>query len=443
MHVIIIGAGTGGMALAHGLKNAGVSVAVYERDRTRGDGLHGYRVGIDPDGARALQECLPARLFDTFIATCARAPRHFNAYTEKLTELVSLDLPQNTDPANSEHSVSRMTLRQVLLSGMDDVVHYGRTFERYTTDGSSVTAHFTDGTTATGDVLVGADGANSPVRRQYLPHVTVRDSGVVAIAAKLPSTPQTRALLPKEALTGVSMLLAPRGSFMILHSMEFPWDAEGTVKDGIGGSDRELIENWPGLLYDNTRDYLNWGLSASADKFPADVTRMRGKDLVRLALGMTEKWSPDLRELIGHSDPGSCFALRIRTTDPVEPWTPTRVTLLGDAIHTMTPGKGVGANTALRDAVLLKRALTGAGTDVVKAIGAYEAEMLPYGMRRVKESLAQYGLNGRDLVHKPVIGRVLLAVNRTFFRVVNRVPALKRKFLAAMSADRGMVAEDR
>lgn len=45
MHVLIIGGGTGGMCLAHGLKRAGVQVTVYERDRTRADGLHGYRVG--------------------------------------------------------------------------------------------------------------------------------------------------------------------------------------------------------------------------------------------------------------------------------------------------------------------------------------------------------------------------------------------------------------
>ena len=59
LHVLIIGAGTGGLCLAHGLKRAGIGVAVYERDRTRTDGLQGYRVGIDSDGSRALHACLP------------------------------------------------------------------------------------------------------------------------------------------------------------------------------------------------------------------------------------------------------------------------------------------------------------------------------------------------------------------------------------------------
>jgi len=53
-HVVIIGGGIGGLTLAQGLKKAGVSVAVYERDRTRTDGLQGFRVGISPDGGRAL-----------------------------------------------------------------------------------------------------------------------------------------------------------------------------------------------------------------------------------------------------------------------------------------------------------------------------------------------------------------------------------------------------
>jgi 2-polyprenyl-6-methoxyphenol hydroxylase-like FAD-dependent oxidoreductase len=66
--VVVVGGGTGGLCLAHGLRRAGIDVAVYERDRTRRDGLHGYRVGISPDGSRALHACLPAELYDTFVA---------------------------------------------------------------------------------------------------------------------------------------------------------------------------------------------------------------------------------------------------------------------------------------------------------------------------------------------------------------------------------------
>lgn len=94
LRVLIIGTGTGGLCLAHGLKRAGIDVAVYERDQTRTGGLQGYRVGIDPDGSRALHHCLPPELFATFVATCARGPRDFNILTEDLEEVLSLPLLQ-------------------------------------------------------------------------------------------------------------------------------------------------------------------------------------------------------------------------------------------------------------------------------------------------------------------------------------------------------------
>lgn len=437
MNVIIIGAGTGGMCLAHGLKKAGVRVKVYERDRNRTDGLYGYRVGIDPTGNRALKECLPPELFDTFVATCARAPKYLNVLTERGRFTASFPLRDDHDPVNSERSVSRMTLRQVLLTGMEDVVEFGKEFTRYERDADgTVTAYFADGTSATGDVLVAADGTNSRVRRQYLPHAQVKDSGVIAMSAKVPVTDETRALLPREMFEGLSMVLAPRGKFCIWHVMEFKWDRDGAVKDGIGGNEAELVEKWPGLLYDNTRDYINWGFSASVDKYPANVMDLRGEELMQVALDMTRDWAPNMRRLITLSDPGSCFPISIRTSVPIDPWTSTNITLLGDAIHTMTPGRGVGANTALRDAMLLCRELT-SGRPVVEAVAAYEREMVPYGFARVKDSLAQNGMNGEDALHKPVIGRLMLAVGRAFFAVTDRIPALKRKFIAAQYAYRG------
>jgi 2-polyprenyl-6-methoxyphenol hydroxylase-like FAD-dependent oxidoreductase len=432
MHVIVIGAGTGGMCLAHGLRRAGVSVAVYERDRTRADNLYGYRVGIDSAGNRALRACLPPELFDTFVATCARAPRHFNVLTEKRGVTASFPLRPDDDPVNSERSVSRMTLRQILLTGMEDVVHFGKEFTRHG-DGT-VTAHFADGTSATGDLLVAADGTGSRVRRQYLPHARIEDSGIVAISAKVPVTEETRALLTPEMFHGISSVFAPGGLFCIWHVMEFKWDRDGGLKHGVGGNERELIERWPGLLYDNTRDYINWGLSAAARKFPAGVMRMGGKELVEVALGMTQGWHPDLRRLFALAEPETCFPVNIRTSVPVEPWRSTNVTLLGDAIHTMTPGQGVGANTALRDAMLLCRELT-SGKQVLDAVAAYEREMIPYGFARVRDSLAR--MDGDAAIHKPVIGRAVLAMTRAYFGVTGRVPALKRKFVDDLYTYRG------
>ena len=72
LHVLIVGGGIGGLALAQGLKKSGVSVAVYERDRTPSDRAQGYRVHIDPAGSLALHECLTPELFDAFARTCGQ-----------------------------------------------------------------------------------------------------------------------------------------------------------------------------------------------------------------------------------------------------------------------------------------------------------------------------------------------------------------------------------
>ena len=145
--VIIVGAGTGGLCLAHGLKRAGIDVTVYERDRTRADGLQGYRVGINPHGVASLKACLPPDLFATFVATCARTPGHFNILTERMTELLSVPLKDET--ISGGKSVSRMTLRQVLMTGLEQHIHFDKTLTAYEqrADGTSLREQMTHGKT--------------------------------------------------------------------------------------------------------------------------------------------------------------------------------------------------------------------------------------------------------------------------------------------------------
>ena len=433
--VLIIGAGTGGLCLAQGLKQAGIPVAVFERDATRRDGLQGYRVGIDPDGSRALHYCLPQELFDTFVATCARTPEWSNQLTEQRKELLALPATSSTDPDHvaSERSVSRMTLRQVLLTGLEDTVAFGKTFTRYTNNpDGTVTAHFEDGTSATGEVLVAADGSNSRVRRQYLPHARLEPSGLIGITGKVPLNDTTRPLLTERMLNGVSMIVGPHGNSCIFHVMRFPWDESGAPKVGIGSTDAALIKNWPGLQFDNTRDYIMWGFAAAAKDLPTDILKMTGAQLHRLVQQRAASWHPDLRTLFAGADPTSCFPLTIRTSVPTDQWATTNVTLLGDAIHTMTPGRGVGANTALRDARLLTRNLTAARdgrTSVLDAIRDYETKMIAYSTVAVKESLKQMTADGA--MYKPVVGRAALTGMRTAFRVMNHLPPVKRRIAAS------------
>ncbi len=436
-HILIIGAGTGGLCLAHGLKKAGISVAVYERDRTRRDGLQGYRVGINPDGSRALHECLPPDLYQTFVATCARPPRYFNFLTENLSEVLSLSLPEEDDPIENERSVSRMTLRQVLLTGLEDIVHFDKKFSRYETNGETVTAFFEDGTSAVGNVLVAADGAGSRVRKQYLPHAAMEDTGIVSIGGKVPITPATKTLVSSKVFNGISLIMAPKGFGGILHVMEFKFDRNG-VKQGIGGNDYDLISQWPGLLYDNTSDYILWGFWAARRKYPVDPSKMRRGGLIDVALQMTSGWHQNFRRLIEQTDTSTLFPINIRTSVPLEPWPTTNITLLGDAIHTMTPGRGVGANTALRDARLLCRKLVAARDGrlpLIQAIHEYEAEMIRYGYEAVLNSRKQMDANG--IIHKPVVGRIALAASRTGMRLVNTFPPLKRRMVESLRTSRG------
>ncbi|SMD19173.1 FAD-dependent oxidoreductase [Lentzea albidocapillata] len=414
MRVLIIGAGTGGLCLAHGLKKAGVDVALFERDRTPRSMLIGYRVGISPDGSKALHSCLPPDVFAEFVRTTARPPRRIAMRTEKYRELLVGDIATDRDDSRSEKSVSRIAMRTALLGGLDDVVRFDRTFTHFTqNDDGTVTAFFDDGTSETGDVLVGADGAQSRVRRQYLPDAKVVDTGITSVAGKLPLTDENARLLPPLADGGITLLFGPHGEFVIIHVMRF---------DGIGVED----------------DYIMWGYAASHDKFP-DMKDMSQAELKQVVLNLTPKFHPHLRKLFALATPETVFQIRVRTSERPPPWQPSNVTMIGDSVHLMTPGRGIGANTALRDAELLCRKLT-EGENAVQAIGEYEQEMIEYGFHAVEASREM--MDGNSLIHKPVIGRVAAAFSRTFLRVTNAVPVLKRKMLAEDAAERDHVSSD-
>jgi len=254
--------------------------------------------GHRPDGSRALAACLPPELFDTFVATCARGPRHFNWLTEQLDPVLNMPLPAQDDPIDSEKSVSRMTLRQVLMTGVEDIVHFDKVFSRYEQrpDGK-VTAHFEDGN-------LGHRRRAGRRRRQPLP-------GAPAIPAARQAARVRRDLggrqggdhrgEPRADLTGdvQGHLAGLRAQGNVLHPARdgVPLGPAGPHQGGIGRADAELLRQWPGLLYDNTRDYINWGFAASAKRLPANVMDLRGAELVKVVKDRTRGWSPNLRRL--------------------------------------------------------------------------------------------------------------------------------------------------
>src|SRR5258708_28508943 len=239
------------------------------------------------------------------------------------------------------------------------------------------------------------------------------------------------------------MVFATKGYSCILHVMEFKWGHDGALKHGIGGNDVKLISQWPGMLYDNTRDYIMFGFAAASKKFSCNPMGMKGANLVSLVGEMAYDWHPNLRKLFRLADTSTCFPLNIRTSLPIPAWPSSNVTLLGDAIHTMTAGRGVGANTALRDARLLSKkliAMRDGQIGLIEGIHDYEAKMIKYGFDAVVKSRAQIDCN--HPIHKPVIGRFMLTGMRTAMRMTNYLPPLKRRMEYAQSRFRGADREE-
>jgi 2-polyprenyl-6-methoxyphenol hydroxylase-like FAD-dependent oxidoreductase len=435
LHVVIIGGGIGGLTLAQGLKKAGVSVAVYERDRTRTDRVQGYRVHINPTGSLALHECLPPPLFDAFARTCGTPAQGIRFVTEQMKVLLSLDelnTPKrfNGDGVAQHRSVSRITLRQVLLSGLDDVVQFGKTFARYEQlPTGRIRAHFEDGTTADGDVLVAADGGGSRVRRQFLPHAERIDTGIVGIAGKVFLDGDNRQRIAPELRNGLT-LASGRGGYCMFVALQ---EIGGAAVEGFGGNDESAAA---GAHFDNARSYLMWAFGARREQLGLDgldIDRVTGEELRAIALNAmaVRSWDGRFRDLVRLADPETINAIAIRTSVPVAPWPTERITLLGDAIHSMTPYRGIGANVALKDAVRLCRALTEADRGerpLIDTVRAYEAEMLDYGFRAVRTSL--HAMN-----QAIVESSVKSTLSRTALRVINRIPALKRAMYNRMGEE--------
>ncbi|MGO4613880.1 FAD-dependent oxidoreductase [Nocardia sp. 2YAB30] len=430
LHVLVAGGGIGGLALANGLRKAGVSVAVYERDRHRTDRIQGFRIHINPAGSRALQELLSPELYRAFTESSGKGGNGFGFVTEQMKELVSLAPEAAAGPGEGGHyGISRITLRQILLAELGDLVQYDKavTGYRQLRDGR-VETHFADGTSAIGDVLVGADGGTSRVRAQLLPHAERVDTGIATVAGKFALTAESRAKIAPEFVNSPLSVLPPKSCGMFIAPHEF----ERPAAERIGGNDgaAELV---PGALFDNTEPYVFWAFAAKRADYATDreLESLSGQELHELVDRMIAGWSPQLRRLVGESATDTVTLIPIRTSVPVEPWETTAVTLLGDAVHSMTPFRGIGANIALRDAQLLCANLVAADRGelpVLRAIHGYEAQMIDYGFAAVRASLTTANQTVSD-------SRVARVMARAVFRVARSVPALRRKMFAELGTD--------
>ncbi|WP_103347656.1 NAD(P)/FAD-dependent oxidoreductase [Amycolatopsis sp. CA-128772] len=365
-HVLIAGGGIGGLCLAQGLRRNGISCALYEA--TPGIGRAGYRLHMNAAGGGALQQCLPANLFELYMQTSRKNPRRetFTMIDHLGDELGARPHIGPPNDAERPHTaVNRRTLRQIMCAGLGDVLHFGHTVTGYELDGERVRLGFAGGSSAEGDVLVAADGINSVIRGLRLPEVVVRDTGMRGMYSIAPVDEDLLAELPPPLLDGFVLATGPGGT---------------TFSFGLFDPRRPLDEAVadlaPGVELDPVGTYFMVNFSArlpDAELFASDQRRLHEE--MRSAV---RDWAPAIRELVDRVDPASIVPNSLRHLEPAEPWAPSRVTLLGDAVHAMPPTFGAGANSALRDAAVLATELGHAARgekDLLTAIGDFEANM--------------------------------------------------------------------
>ena len=371
-HVLIAGGGIGGLCLAQGLRKAGISCAVHEAGP--GIGRAGYRLHMNALGGRALQECLPENLFELYLQTSRRTPRRemyvrLDRFGRELGARPHIGPPN--DPVRPHTAVNRRTLRQILSVGLEDVLHFGSPVAGFEADDDGVRLLLEDGSSVTGDVLVAADGIHSVVRQQLLPDVRIVDPGMRGMWSTAPLTEELAAVLPDGVFDGFTTIDNLDGTIFAVGV----YDPRRPIAEAVA----ELA---PGAPVDDVAPYVmvthGNGLAAPDRVDLPDFGGTPPEELHALMRRDIEGAHPGLVELVDRIDLTTLSPLAVRYLEPADPWPTSRVTLLGDAIHAMPPSFGAGANSALRDAAELARALgeiASGRRPVLEALAAYEADM--------------------------------------------------------------------
>lgn len=339
--IAIIGAGPGGLTCARILQRHGIAVTVYDRESGPEARDQGGSLDLHEDnGQIALRE---AGLLEDFF----RLSRPEGQEMRQMDPAGVILFHHTPDQGErSKPEIDRGDLRNLLLSSLEPgTVRWGHTLSSLEgpEDGPRRVS-FADGTTVEADLVIGADGAWSKVRR--------------AISPALPG------------YTGVSFLEAWFHEVEIRHPEVAALVGQGSAAAADGERGLFAQCNSGGHI----RVYV-------IQRIPADWISARGltvkdTDAIRAhLLDQYRDWSPALRRLIAEND-GPYVDRPIHALPVPHTWdhNPT-VTLLGDAAHLMPP-LGVGVNLAMLDACELALAVVNSDT-VEEAVRAYEKTMLP------------------------------------------------------------------
>jgi 2-polyprenyl-6-methoxyphenol hydroxylase-like FAD-dependent oxidoreductase len=343
MKAIVIGAGIGGLSAAIALRRAGVEALVFERTRELKE--LGAGLSLTANATKALNGLgLTDALRGLGIPIGIAEIRAWRG--EVLARIPTWQLDEKVGARSA--AVHRADLQGALLRELgDEAVRLGAACRGFEQEGEGVRAFFDDGTEERADLLVGADGLRSTIRRGLLGDGNPRYAGYTA------------------------------------------WRAVVAPEDELVPAD-EAWEVWGrGVRFICTqigRGRVYWAVSKNAPEGEHDVSTGAAKDaLLELCAG----WLEPVEELIAATEKAAILRTDIYDRDPVRKrWGKGRVTLLGDAAHPMTPDLGQGACQAIEDAIALVECLE-ERENIEAALELYEARRtrrtaaLVRGSRRV------------------------------------------------------------
>lgn len=348
----ILGAGIGGLCAAIALQRAGYQVRVFEQAKAF------MRVGADinltPNAVRALDGLGVGEGIRRF---AARPTHRISRLWDSGEETSRLEM---ADAAERQYGAPQLTIHRAdLLSVLAEhfpleQVQFNKRAQAAHKEEGGVVLDFTDGSQATVDVLVGADGIHSVVRTALFGQEHPRFTGVVAFRAVVPTSrvahvPNIQAFTKWWGPTAHSQIVTfplNRGDdiFIFATTAQDSWHEESWTTPG---SVSELRDSY------------------------AD-------------------FHPDARALLDACDEVLKTALYER--DPLPFWTQDQMVLLGDACHPMMPFMAQGAGQAIEDAVVLARAL-----NEVQSLDQVNAALLGYQQARMERaSQIQIGSRGNQ-----------------------------------------------
>jgi 2-polyprenyl-6-methoxyphenol hydroxylase-like FAD-dependent oxidoreductase len=333
--VAVIGAGMGGLAVAATLRQVGVDVTVYEQ-ATAFQRI-GAGIQMMPNSMKVLrrigvEDLVRERSFQPY--------SHLNRVGD--TGEVKRELPMPEDLFGAPYlCMHRADLHEALVSVIPDgTIKLGKQLTGLDSAGAGVKLSFADGSVATADAVVGADGVHSVVREIIVGADEPLHKGRIAYRAVYPA-----ALLDRDL---------------------------GNSRTKWWGTDRHIV------LYYTTRPKTEVYFVTSVPE-PADwVTRESWSatgDVAELRAAYAD-FHPDVRAALDACP--SCHKWAILEREPLRTWSDGRVVLLGDACHPMTPYMAQGAATSIEDAAILARCVADAGADdFPAAFRRYEAHRKP------------------------------------------------------------------